>query len=147
MPHKQYFKVHCWECLVVQVMFHALKTSLMTSPGHKVGQILKSTYLRQYLSYSADRKLKISEMRMVIFVVYLTSRITSDKNVCRELKEAAILKILKYHTQLQLDFGYEKIVPYNARKCIYHVDDVTGWPKRRPFIFLYKWNNKTFLDN
>ena len=43
-------QVHCWGCLVVQVMFHALMTSSMTSPGHKVGQILKVTYLRQYLS-------------------------------------------------------------------------------------------------
>ena len=43
-------QVHCWECLVVEVMFHALMTSSMTSPGHKVGQILKLIYLRQYLS-------------------------------------------------------------------------------------------------
>ena len=43
-------QVHCWGCLVVQVMFHALMTSSMTSPGHKVGQILKVIYLRQYLS-------------------------------------------------------------------------------------------------
>ena len=43
-------QVHCWGCLVVQVMFHALMTSSMTSPVHKVGQILKMIYLRQYLS-------------------------------------------------------------------------------------------------
>ena len=43
-------QVHCWGCLVVQVMFHALITSSMTSPGHKIGQILKVIYLRQYLS-------------------------------------------------------------------------------------------------
>ena len=43
-------QVHCWGCLVVQVMFHALMTSSMTPPGHKVGQILKLTYLRQYSS-------------------------------------------------------------------------------------------------
>ena len=43
-------QVHCWGCLVVQVMFYALMTSSMTSPGHKVGQILKVIYLRQYLS-------------------------------------------------------------------------------------------------
>ena len=29
-------QVHCWGCLVVQVMFHALMTSLMTSQDHKV---------------------------------------------------------------------------------------------------------------
>ena len=68
----------------------------MTSPGHKIGQILKLIYLCQYLNYSVDQKLKMSEMLMVIFLVYLTSGITSGKKVCRELKMAAILKILKY---------------------------------------------------
>ena len=71
-------------------------TSLMTSPGNKIGHILKLIYLRQYLSYSVDQKLKIPEMRMAIFLVYSTSGIISGKKVCRELKMAAILKILKY---------------------------------------------------
>ena len=71
-------------------------TSLMTSPDHKVGKILKLIYLLQYLSYSVDQKLKMSEMLMAIFLVYSTSGITSGKKVCRELKMAAILKILKY---------------------------------------------------
>ena len=68
----------------------------MTSQDHKVGQILKLIYLRQYLSYSVDQKLKMSEMLMAIFMVYPTSVITSGKKVCRELKMAAILKFLKY---------------------------------------------------
>ena len=38
----------------------------------------------------------IFEMLMAIFLVYSTSGITSDKKVCRKLKMAAILKILKY---------------------------------------------------
>ena len=33
---KNILQVHCWECLVVQVMFHALMTSLMTSQDHKI---------------------------------------------------------------------------------------------------------------
>ena len=74
--------------------------SLMTSPGHKVGQILKLIYLREYFNYSVDQKLKMSEMLMAIFLVYSTSGITSGKKVCRELKMAATLKILKYQTQL-----------------------------------------------
>ena len=45
-------------------------TSLMTSPGNKIGQILKMIYLRQYMSYSVDQKLKMSEMLMAIFLVY-----------------------------------------------------------------------------
>ena len=54
-------------------------TSLMTSPGHKIGQILKLIYLRQYLNYSVDQKLKMSEMLMAIFLVYSTSGLTSGK--------------------------------------------------------------------
>ena len=51
----------------------------MTSPGHRIGQILKLIYLRQYLTYSIDQKLKISEMLMAIFLVYSTSGINSGK--------------------------------------------------------------------
>ena len=80
----------------MQVMFRTLMTSLMTSQDHKVGHILKLIYLLKYLSYSVDQKLKMSEMLMAIFLVYSTSGITSGKKVCRELKMAAILKILKY---------------------------------------------------
>ena len=71
-------------------------TSLMASQDHKVSQVLKLIYLRQYLSYSVDQKLKMSKMLMAIFLVYSTSGKTSGKRVCRELKMAAILKILKY---------------------------------------------------
>ena len=71
-------------------------TSLMTSAGHKISQILKLIYLRQYLNYSVDQKLKMSEILMAIFLVYSNSGITSGKKVCRELKMAVILKILKY---------------------------------------------------
>ena len=71
-------------------------TSLMTSQDHKVGEILKLIYLRQYQSYNVDQKLKMSEMLMAIFLVHSTSGITSGKKVCRELKMAAILKIFKY---------------------------------------------------
>ena len=71
-------------------------TSLMTSPGHKVGQFFKLIYLRQYLGYSVDQNLKMSEMLMAIFLVYSTSGTTSGKKVCRELKMAALLKIFKY---------------------------------------------------
>ena len=53
-------------------------------------------------------KAQMSEMLMAIFLVYLTSGITFGKKVCRELKMAAILKIL---TQLQSDLRYEKNVP------------------------------------
>ena len=68
----------------------------MTSAGHKVGQILKLLCLHQYFSYSVEQKLKILEMLMAILLVYTTSGIASGKNVCRDIKMAVILKILKY---------------------------------------------------
>ena len=48
-------------------------TSLMTSPGHKIGHILKLIYLRQCLGYSVDQKLKMSGMLMAICLLYSTS--------------------------------------------------------------------------
>ena len=92
-------------------------TSLMTSPGNKIGQILKLIYLRQYLSYSVDQILKMSEMLMAIVLVYSISGIKLPvKKVCRELKMTAILKNLKYQTQLQSDLPYDKIVLNYAKK-------------------------------
>ena len=61
-------------------------TSSMTSPGHKVGQILKVIYLRQYLILSVDQKLKMSEMLMAIFLVYSTSGISSGKKIVASSK-------------------------------------------------------------
>ena len=92
-------QVHCWGCLVVQVMFRALMTSLMTSQDHKVGQILKLTYLCQYLSYSVDQKLKMSEMLMAIFLVYSTTGIPSGKKVSRELTVVLPTKKHKIRSQ------------------------------------------------
>ena len=135
-------QVYCWWCFVVQVMFRTLMTSLMTSQDHKVCRILKLIYLRLYLSYSIDQKLKMSEMLMAIFLVYSTSGITSGKNVYRELKMAAILKIwnIKHSFNLTSDM---KRSSHIFSKMYFHDDDVidgvTGWPQSRPSIFLYKW--------
>ena len=126
-------QVHCWGCLVVQVMFRALMMSLMTSQDHKVGQFLKLIYLLQYFSYSVDQKLKMSEMLMAIFLVYSTSGITSGKKVGHKLKMAR-----KDHPKL-------------CQKKYFHDDDVmngvTWWPQSRPSIFLYKWNKNIFHGN
>ena len=56
----------------------------------------------------------MSEMLMAIFLVYSTSGKNSNENVCRKLKTAAILKILKYETQLQFDPRYDKVGPNYA---------------------------------
>ena len=74
----------------------------------------------------------MSEMLKAIFLVYSTSGIIFGKKTCRELKIAAILKILKYLTQLQSDLRYEKIVQNYEKKFFYGddvIDDVTWWPQ------------------
>ena len=83
----------CIMRLWLQLYKYIFMTPLMTSPGHKVGQILKLIYLRQYLNYSVDQKIKMSEMLMSIFLVYSPCGKTFGKKICRELKMAAILKI------------------------------------------------------
>ena len=106
-------------------------TSLMTPPGHKVGQILKSIYLRQYLNYSVDQKLKMSEMLMSIFPVYSPSGITFGKNVCRELTRAAILKILNIEHSFNLTSDMKRSSQIMPKKCFHDddaIDAVIGWP-------------------
>ena len=103
----------------------------MMSPGHKIGQILKLIYLRQYLSYSVDQKLKMSEMLMAIFLVYSTSGITSGKKSLSGSKWRPFWKFWNIK-QLQFDLRYEKIVPNYVNKVFYGddvIDDVTGWPQ------------------
>ena len=80
----------------------------MTSPGNKIGQILKMIYLRQYLSYSFDQKLKMSEMLMAIFLVYSTSGITSGKKNYRaqnggHLENFEILNTASFWPQIWKD--------------------------------------------
>ena len=65
--------------LWLQLYEYIFMTSFMMSPSHKIGQILKLIYLRQYLSYSVDQKLKMSEMLMAIFLIYSPSGIISGK--------------------------------------------------------------------
>ena len=142
-------QVHCWGCLVVQVMFRTLMTSLMTSQDHKVGQILKLIYLLQYLSYSVDQKLKTLEMLMAIFLVYSTSGIISGKNIVASSKWRPFWKFwnIKHSFNLTTDMKRSSQI----MQIKYFLDDdvidgVTGWPQSRPFIFLYKWNNNVFHD-
>ena len=79
----------------------------------------------------------MSEIIMAIWLVYLTSGITSGIRVYRDLNMTAILKILKYYTKLQFDLRYEKTAPNYAKKSIFHgddvIDDVAGWPPSFPW--------------
>ena len=115
-------------------MYHEIMTTIIWMYIHDVidditrsqnWSNLKLIYLRQYLIYSVDQNLKMSEMLMAIILVYSTSGITSGKKSL-----SAILKILKYQTLLQSDLRYDKIVPKYAKKVFFYgddvIDDVTG---------------------
>ena len=67
VSHKKYFAGTLLGMSSCARFVHALMTSLMTSQDHKVGKNFKLIYLRQYLSYSVDQKLKLSEMFMANF--------------------------------------------------------------------------------
>ena len=116
----------------------------MTSPGHKIGQLLKVIYLRQYLSYSVDQKLKMSEMLMAIFLVYSTSGITFGKkslsgskwrpfwkikhsfNLTSDMKRSSQIMPKKFFTVMTSSMtsqGGLKVSPYKGQclvnKCQY----------------------------
>ena len=104
----------------------------MTSPGHKIGQILKLIYLRQYLSYSIDQKLKMSEMLMAIFLVYSTSGITSGKKGLSGSKWRPVWKFRNIKHSFNLTSDMKRSSQIVPKKNVYGddvVDDVTGWPQ------------------
>ena len=87
--------------------------------------------LRQYLSYSVNQMLKMSEMLMAIFLVYSPSGITSVKRVCRaqnggHFENFEILNTASIWPQMWKDR------PKLCQKSFYGddvIDDVIGWPQ------------------
>ena len=141
----------CFIRLWLQLYEYIFMMSLMMSPGHKIGQILKLIYLRQYLNYSVDQKLKMSEMLMAIFLVYSTSGITSGKKkFVASSKRRPFLKILNIKHSFNLTSDMKRSSQIMPKKYFHDddvIDDVTGWPQSRPSVFLYIWNNNIFHDN
>ena len=104
----------------------------MTSPGHKIGQILKVIYLRQYLSYCVDQKLKMSEMFMAIFLVYSISGITSRKKSFSGSKWRPFWKFWNIKHSFNLTSDMKRSSQIMTIKFFYGddvIDDVTGWPQ------------------
>ena len=131
MPHKQYFA----GTLLGTSSCASYVSRTHDAIDHKVGQILKLIYLRQYFSQSVDQKFKLSEIVMAILVVYSTSGITSGKKVCRDLKMATILNIwnIKYSYNLTSDIKRpSQIMPKEYFYGDDVIDDVTGWAQSFP---------------
>ena len=88
---------HIWNLeLRRDLLFLVLMTSLMTSSGPKVGQILKLPYLSQFLSYSVETKTEMQRWLWDIILLWLTSGVTSGASGSTlnfDIKMAAIFKI------------------------------------------------------
>ena len=85
---------HIWYLdLRRDLLFLVLMTSLMTSSCLKIGQILKSSYLRQILSYSIETKTEMQRWLWDIILLWLTSGVTSGLTLIFDIKMAAIFKI------------------------------------------------------
>ena len=119
--------------LWLQLYVYIFLTSFMTSPSHKIGQISKLIYLRQYLSYSVDQKLKMSEMLMAIFLVYSTSGITSGKKKgLSGSKWRPFWKFWNIKHSFNLTSDMKRPSQIMPIKFFYGddiIDDVTGWPQ------------------
>ena len=95
VPHKQYFAstlLGMSSCASYVLHTHDVIDDVTRSQSRSNFEIDISPSIFELQRRS---KAQMSEMLMVIFLVYSTSSITSGKKVCRELKMAAILKILK----------------------------------------------------
>ena len=104
----------------------------MTSPDHKIGQILKLIYLRQYLGYSIDQKLKMSEMLMAIFLVYSTSGTTSGKKSLSGSKWRPFWKFWNIKHSFNLTSDMKRSSQIMPKKVFYGddvIDDVKGSPQ------------------
>ena len=144
-------QVHCWRCLVVQGMFHALMTSLMTSQGDKVGQ---SFEIDIYPSiFALERQSKAQNVGntngylsgMFNFRYNFRWKSLSRAQNGDHFENFEILNTASIWHQIWKDR------PKLCQKRIFHdndvIDDVIGWPQIRPSTFLYKWNNNIFHDN
>ena len=142
-----------WICIMrlwLQVFAYIFMTSLMTSPGPKIVQVLKLIYLHQYLNYSVDQKLKMSEMLMAIFLVYSPSGITFGKKSLSRAQKGGHFENFEILNTASIWPQIWKYLPKLYQKLYFHdyvIDDVTGWPQSRPSIFLYIWNSNIFHDN
>ena len=113
------FQCICIIRLWLQLYECIFMTSSMTSPSHKIGQILKLIYLRQYLNYSVDQKLKMSEMLMTIVLVYSPSGITSGKKFVASSKWRPFWKFWNMKHSFNLTSDMKKSSQTMSKKSIF----------------------------
>ena len=121
--------------LWLHVLRYILMTSLMTSPDHKVGQISKWIYLLQYLGYSVDQKLKMSEMLMAIFW-YIKLPVQHPVKSLSRAQNGGHFENFEISNTASILPQIWKDRPKLCQKSFFHsnnvIDDVTGWPQSFP---------------
>ena len=95
-------------------------TSLMTSPGHKIGQILKLIYLRQYLNYSVNQNETKSEMAPVTVVdekseIFLFA---DDTKVFRRIESDADILQLQNDIDNLVKWSETWLLRFHPDKCV-----------------------------
>ena len=110
--------------LWLQLYEYIFMTSLMTSPGHKIGQIFKLIYLRQYLNYSVHQKLKMSEMLVALFLVYSPSYITSGKKSLSRAQNGGHFENFEILNTASIGPQIWKVHPKLCQKKYFLDDDV-----------------------
>ena len=78
---------------------------------------------------------------MAILLVYST---LGEKSWSRP-QNGGHLEMITYQTEFQFDLRYEKIVPNNIRKSIFHGDDVMDDVRQGPQSQPYKNEKRTFF--
>ena len=135
MPHKQYFADTSWWYLVVQVMFHMLVTSPMTSQGHKVASIWPKTWkdrpklCQQSIFYGDDVINDVTgcpQIRPPIFIYNWNKNIIHDNSkrinmLSLNLLYKCILRSGLYDQKSVLIASYILLIPGNHGRVLYNI--------------------------
>ena len=127
-------------------------TSLMTSSGLKIGQILKSSYLRQFLSYSIETKTEMQRWLWDIILFWLTSGVTSGLTAKFWHQNGGHFENAKILHAASIWYQIWKASSQSMQEKVFFVvmtSSMTsqGDLKVAPLCSLYKWNMNIFRDN
>ena len=140
-------QVHCWGCLVVQVMFVIIDDITRSqSRSNFESDITPSIFELERRSKAQN----VGNAHGYLSCLFNFRYNFRQKSLSRarnsvHFENFEILNTASIWPQIWKDR------PKLCQKKYSHdddvIDDVTGWPQSRPSIFLYKWNNNIFHDN
>ena len=120
----------------IQIHIYDVTDDVTKSQGNSNFKITMYPSIFQIEHGSKAQSIGKAQGWLPCWYIKLPVSLPAKKKNCRDFKMTTISKILKFHTQLQFDLRYEKIVPNYTKKGIFHgddvIDDVTGWPEICP---------------